>query len=134
MRVHSLIRPHLLGVFTILGPVSRKSRNFLGLFWVPQSGRNSLHTFAMPRFYAIKLRNPLGFSYIQNTLKDQLFKKSGLQFCNWLLGPEKFSGHSRNRPLIFSALNLAVSKKSQSPTLSLLATNERIRQIIISDK
>ena len=33
-------------------------------------------------------------------LKDQLFKISGLQFDNWLFGPEKLSGHSRNRPQI----------------------------------
>ena len=31
-------------------------------------------------------------------LKDQLFKTSRLQFDNWLLGIEKFSGLSRNRP------------------------------------
>ena len=35
---------------------------------------------------AIKLRNPLGFSYIRNILKDQLIKTSGLQFSNWLFG------------------------------------------------
>ena len=32
-------------------------------------------------------------------LKDQLFKISRLQFDDWLLGPEKFSGLSRNGPL-----------------------------------
>ena len=32
-------------------------------------------------------------------LKDQRFKTSGLQFDNWLFGPEKFSGLSRDRPL-----------------------------------
>jgi len=31
--------------------------------------------------------------------KDQLFKTSGLQFNNYLFGPEKFSGLSRNGPL-----------------------------------
>ena len=30
--------------------------------------------------------------------KDQLFKTSGLQFDNWLFGPEKFWGPLRNRP------------------------------------
>ena len=44
----------------------------------------------------MKLRNPLGFSSIKNILKDQLFKTSQLQFDNWLLGPEKCSGLSRN--------------------------------------
>lgn len=46
----------------------------------------------------MKLRNPLGFSSIKNILKDHLFKTSQLQFDNWLLGPEKFSGLSRNNP------------------------------------
>jgi len=32
-------------------------------------------------------------------LKDQLFKPSRFRFDNWLFGPEKFSGLSRNRPL-----------------------------------
>ena len=54
---------------------------------------------ATPRFLAIKLRNPLGFSYIKNMLKGQLFKTSGFKFNNWLFGPEKFSALSRNRPL-----------------------------------
>ena len=60
---------------------------------------NSLYVFATPRFSAIKLRNPLGFIYIKNMIKDQLFKTRRLQFDKWLFGPEKFSGLSRNRPL-----------------------------------
>ena len=40
---------------------------------------NSLYIFAKPSFQAIKLRNPLSFSYIKNMLKDQLFKISRLQ-------------------------------------------------------
>ena len=31
-------------------------------------------------------------------LKDQLFKPSRFRFDNWLFGPEKISGLSRNRP------------------------------------
>ena len=42
--------------------------------------------------------NPLVFSGIENTLKDQLFETSGPQFDNWLFGPEKFSGLSGNGP------------------------------------
>ena len=49
--------------------------------------------------FANKLRNPLGCSYIKTILKDQLFKTSGLQFSNWLFGPENFSTLSRNRHL-----------------------------------
>jgi len=53
----------------------------------------------MARFKAIKLRSPLGISYVNKMLKDQLLKTSGLQFDDWLFGPEKFSGPSRNRAL-----------------------------------
>ena len=77
------------------GPVSQKSRNFSAYFGY----HNSLHILATPMFEAIKLRSPLGFSYIQNKFRDQLFKTSGLQFENWLFAPEKFSELSRNRPL-----------------------------------
>ena len=49
---------------------------------------NSFYIFATPRFQAIKLRNLLSFSYVQNMLKDHLFKTSGLQFDNWLFGPK----------------------------------------------
>ena len=69
-------------------PVSQKSRNFSGLFRVPQFplylGNAEAVSHQTSRFS--------WFSYIKNTLKDQLFKTSGLQFDNWLFGPEKFSG------------------------------------------
>ena len=73
-------------------PVSQKSHNFSSLFRVPQ--------FPLYLCNAIKLCNPLDFSYVKNRLKDQLFKTSGLQFDNWLFRPEKFSGLFRNRPLV----------------------------------
>ena len=38
------------------------------------------------------------FLNIKTMLKDQLFKKSRLKFDNWLFGPEKLWGLSRNRP------------------------------------
>ena len=79
-------------------PVSQKSRNFSGLFRVPQ--------------FPLYLRNAevvshqtsqsSSFSYIENTLKDQLFKTSGLQFDNWLFRPQEFSALSRNRPQILT--------------------------------
>ena len=50
------------------------------------------------RFKAIKLRIPLGFSDIENVLRDQLFETSGLQFDNWRFRPEKFSRLLRNSP------------------------------------
>ena len=57
-----------------------------------------LYISARRRIYAIKLHNPVGFSYIENMLKDRLFKTSRLKFDNWLLGPEKFPGIPRNTP------------------------------------
>lgn len=49
---------------------------------------NSLYIFETARLKAIKLRNPLGFSYINNILKDQLLKTRGLQFEDWFSGPK----------------------------------------------
>ena len=77
-----------------MGPVSQKPRNFLRLFvatipFISLQCRGSL-------FWAIKLRSPLGFSYIKNTLKDQLSKQADSVF-----GPEKFLELSRNRPPVF---------------------------------
>ena len=57
--------------------------------------------FATSRFLAIKLPSPLGFSYIKNILKEQLFKTSGLQFDDWLFAPEKNSELSTKRPQVF---------------------------------
>ena len=53
---------------------------------------NSLSIFATPRILVIKLRNPLGFSYIKNTLKDQLFKT----VCSLTTG---FAGPKRSRDI-----------------------------------
>ena len=60
---------------------------------------NSLYIFATPTFLAVKLRSPLCFSYIKKNVKISDFEIGGLQFVNWLFGPEKSSGLTRNRPL-----------------------------------
>ena len=73
----------------------------LKTFWAFFRCHNSLYIFAMPRFLAIKLRNPRGFSYVKTMLKDQLFKTSRLRFDNWLRRSKRFSGLSWNRPRIF---------------------------------
>ena len=59
---------------------------------------NFLYVFATTRFSAIKLRNPVGFSYIKNMLKDQVFETRRLQSDNGLFVPKNFSGVSRNGP------------------------------------
>ena len=43
---------------------------------------------------------------VSSCIKNQLFETSGLQFDNWLLGPEKFSGLSRNRPLLTDSFEI----------------------------
>ena len=45
-----------------------------------------------------KLCSYLNFHSLQNIWKDQLYRTSGSEFCQWLFGPEKFSGLSRNGP------------------------------------
>ena len=75
-------------IIVSLGSVSQKSRNFLGLFWMPQLPLHLRKAQAL----TIKLRNPLSFSYIKNMHTAQLFETSGLQLDNWLFGPEQISG------------------------------------------
>ena len=59
------------------------------------------------------------FSYIKSTLKEQLFKISGLQFVNWLFGFVWFFGLLRNAPqvsIVFhSSLSPAKNVASHSP-------------------
>ena len=75
--------------------VSQKSRNFSGLFRVPQfssylrKAEVLSHQTSQSSWFLI--------SYIKNVLKDQLLKTSGLQFDNRLSAPEKFSRFTRNR-------------------------------------
>ena len=83
-------------VIKATGAVPLKSWNFSGLFRVPQFPAIPLR--CRRRFYAIKLHNPLGFSYIKKHAKRSGFIISGLQFDNWLFGPRKFPRLSRNRP------------------------------------
>ena len=66
---------------------------------------NSFYIFATPRFQAIKLRNRLSFSYVQNILKDHLFKTSGLQFDNWLFGPKSSQDFRETGPRPVSVSN-----------------------------
>ena len=67
-----------------LGPSSRKSRDFSGYFGCHNSLVSSQSRGPKPS----KLSNPLGFSYIKNMLKVELFKTSGLRFVNWLSSSE----------------------------------------------
>ena len=59
------------------GPVSQKSPETFRVYF---GCHNILYTFAM------KLRNPLGFSYTNEILKGQLFQISWSKFEKWLFG------------------------------------------------
>ena len=50
-------------------------------------------------------------------LKDKLFKTSGLQFYVWLLGSERFSGLSRDRPQapVVQNVDSAIQRKNDYP-------------------
>ena len=79
-----------------LGLVSQKSRDFFRPIRVPQFPLYLCNAEVLRhqtvRFLDIKLHNSSLFSYIKITLKDQLFKTSGLQFVNWLLRARKVLG------------------------------------------
>ena len=73
------------------GPVSQKSRNFSGAI-IPFTSLQ--HQGSKQSTFAILITL---VDYIKNIFKGQPFKTSGLQFDNWLFGPNKSSGLSRNR-------------------------------------
>ena len=72
--------------FMDLGPVSRKSRNFPGLFLVSQI---PLY-LENGGFSGINLHKYFVFCCLEIMLKDHLFITSGLHFRKRLFGPEKF--------------------------------------------
>ena len=78
-------------------PVFQKSRNFSGIFWLPQFALYLLISETLSH----ETLSPLGFSDVKNTFKVQLFKTSKLQFENLLLGPKKSMELWRNRPQIW---------------------------------
>ena len=79
-------------------PVSQKSRNFSGLFRVPQFPlylRNAevlSHQTSQSSLFFLHQKHVKG-------LDCRLQSAIRFQFDDWLFGPEKLSGHSRNRPL-----------------------------------
>jgi len=77
-------------------PVSQESRNFSGLFRMPPIPLYLRNAEVLSH----QISPSSCFSYTKNVLIDQLFKTSGLQFVNWLFGPDRFSEPSKNRPQI----------------------------------
>ena len=86
--------PHIYAICCLLFNVARLNfRAFSG-------NQGKFHCiFRTERFSVIKLYNHFAFWYLENMLKDQLFKTIRLQFRKWLFCPENFSGFSRNGPL-----------------------------------
>ena len=60
---------------------------------------NSLCIFKTKASRGTKFSSYFRFYSFYNILKDQLDRISGSEFYEWLFGPEKFSGLSRNGPL-----------------------------------
>ena len=59
---------------------------------------NSLCIFKMKASRGTKLCSYFDFYSLYNIWKDQLYRISRPEFYEWLFGPEKFSGLSRNWP------------------------------------
>ena len=66
---------------------------------------NSLCIFKTKASRGTKLCSYFYFCSLYNILKDQLYRISRSQFYEWLFGPEKFSGLSRNGPLVANEQN-----------------------------
>ena len=91
-----MIRTNNLLLNQLLGPVSLKSRNFFGrisgdIILLVSSKRRRLE--------AQNLAVILIFHSLTTYQKKQLYRISGSEFYEWLVGPEKFAGLSRNGPL-----------------------------------
>ena len=80
--------------------------NFLCIFKTKASRGTKLHSY----FY---------FYSQYNIWKDQLYRTSRSYFYEWLFGPEKFSGLSRNGPLVYT-MNRPFSTISSSIKIVLI--------------
>ena len=81
------------------GAVTLKSRNFLAHFrW-----HKSLWIFKTKASRGTKLCIYFNFDSLNNTWKNQLYRISGSEYYKWLSGLERFSGISRNGPLLLES-------------------------------
>ena len=96
-------------------PVSQESRNFSGLFRMPPIPLYIRNAEVLSH----QILPSSCFSYIKSVLKDQLFKTSGLQFGNWLFGPERFSEPSKNRPQITQRTQVVDQERVQCAIMNL---------------
>jgi len=70
------------------------------------SGDNSLCIFNLKASWDTKLFSYFNFYSLYNIRKDQLYRISGSEFHDWLLGTEKLSGLSRNGPQHMTKVNI----------------------------
>ena len=93
----------------IWGPFLESPETFRAHFgW-----HNSLCIFKTMASRGTKLCSYFNFYSLYNIWKDQLCRISGSEFNEWLFGPEKFSGLSRNGPLIGKLKKKTMSAKSR---------------------
>ena len=95
------------------GPVSRKSRNFSA----PFGWQNSLCIFKTKASRGTKLCSYFYFYSLYNIWEDQLYRISRPEFDEWLFGPEKLSGLSRNRPQVWWRNGTTVNCANSPPLL-----------------
>ena len=72
----------------------------------PGARHESSETFCILKakaFQVTKLCGYFNFSSLYIMWKGQLYRTSGSEFYEWLFGPEKFTGLSRNGPQILTA-------------------------------
>ena len=83
-------------LMTNWGPLLGSPETFRAYFgW-----HNFLCMFKTKASRGTKLCGYFNFYSLYNIWIDQLYRTSGLEFYEWLLGSEKFSGISRNGPLV----------------------------------
>ena len=76
------------------GPLSKSAETFRAHFgWL-----DSLCIFKTKASRGMKLRSYFDFYSLYNIWKDQLYWILGLEFYEWLFGPQTFSRLSRNVP------------------------------------
>ena len=96
MMIMIMMMMMMIIIFYGLGPFLESSETFRAHFvW-----HNSLCIFKTKAFRGTKLCSYFNLYSLYNLWTDQLNRLSRSEFHEWLFGPEKFSGLSRNGPLV----------------------------------
>ena len=92
------------------GPFLESSETFRTYFGL----HNSLCIFKTKASRGTKPCIYFNFYSLYNIWKDRLHRISGSQFYEWLFGPGKFSGFSRNGPQVYRDLSLLSTMQANS--------------------